>query len=314
MKIFVAGSTGVIGRNLLPMLIGKGWEVYALVRSEQKIKDVEAQGAKAVLANVLDKNQLIDVITQVKPEVIIHQLTALSGVSGNFNKLDEEFELTNRFRTEVTDFLIEAAKLSGTQRFIAQSFCGWPFERKGSPIKTEKDPFDLDPPASIRKTLQAIVYLEDSIKSVKDFEALALRFGLLYGPGTGFSKDTPIIKLIQKRKLPVVGTGDGIWSFIHIVDAANATLNAITNGNPGIYNIVDDEPAPVKTWLPYLADVLNAKQPAKVPSWFARFLIGEAGISMMTKIRGGSNEKAKHELLWKPHYSTWRQGFKEVLS
>ena len=314
MKIFVAGSTGVVGKILVPQLIEQDHEVFALVRNSQKSKDVEVVGAKAVIANALDKIELTESIKKTEPEVVIHQLTSLSNVSGNFKKFDEEFALTNRFRTEVTDTLISAARLVGTRRFIAQSFCGWPFAREGSPIKIEEDSLDSDPPTGFRKTLQAIKHLEKAVKSVTDFEALALRYGIFYGPGTGFSKDGPIAELLRKHKMPIVGNGNGVWSFIHINDAVSATVNAISQGKPGIYNIVDDEPVPVKSWLPYLAEILESKPPSKIPAWIAKLIIGNAGVSMMTQIRGGSNVKAKRELSWKPVYSSWRQGFKEGLS
>lgn len=314
MKIFVAGSTGVVGKILVPQLIEQDHEVFALVRNSQKSKDVEVVGAKAVIANALDKIELTESIKKTEPEVVIHQLTSLSNASGNFKKFDEEFALTNRFRTEVTDTLISAARLVGTRRFIAQSFCGWPFAREGSPIKIEEDSLDSDPPTGFRKTLQAIKHLEKAVKSVTDFEALALRYGIFYGPGTGFSKDGPIAELLRKHKMPIVGNGNGVWSFIHINDAVSATVNAISQGKPGIYNIVDDEPVPVKSWLPYLAEILESKPPSKIPAWIAKLIIGNAGVSMMTQIRGGSNVKAKRELSWKPVYSSWRQGFKEGLS
>jgi nucleoside-diphosphate-sugar epimerase len=314
MKIFVAGSTGVVGKILVPQLIERGHEVFALVRNSQKSKDVKAAGAKAIIANALDKIELTESIKKTEPEVIIHQLTSLSNASGNFKKFDEEFELTNRFRTEATDTLISAACLVGARRFIAQSFCGWPFARERGPIKSEEDPLDPNPPAGFKRTLQAIKYLEKAVKSVTDFEALALRYGIFYGPDTGFSKDGLIATLLRKHKMPIVGNGNGVWSFIHINDAVSATVNAISQGKPGIYNIVDNEPAPVKYWLPFLAEILETKPPSKIPAWIAQLIIGKAGVSMMTQIRGGSNAKAKRELLWKPVYSSWRQGFKEGLS
>jgi nucleoside-diphosphate-sugar epimerase len=269
-------------------------------------------GAQAALADVLDKEGLTAVIKQAEPEVIIHQLTSLSGL-GNFKKFDEDFALTNRFRTEVTDTMLAAARLVGTRRFIAQSYCGWPFAREGGPIKTEEDPLDPNPPASFSKTLAAIRYLEAAVQNASDIEAIGLRYGMFYGPGTGIAKDGPIVGLVRKRQMPIVGDGAGIWSFIHIQDVARATVAALSNGAPGIYNVVDDEPAPVSAWLPFLADVLGAKPPFKVPVWLARFLLGEGGVSMMTQIRGGSNAKAQRELGWQPLYPSWRRGFIEGL-
>jgi nucleoside-diphosphate-sugar epimerase len=308
MRVFVAGSTGAIGRLLVPLLIENRHEVVALVRSAAKAGEVEALGAKAAIADALDREGLTAAVRKAEPEVILHQLTALAG-TGNFKKFDEEFALTNRFRTEVTDTLLAAARLVGARRFIAQSFCGWPFAREGGPVKTEEDPLDPNPPASCRKTLAAIRYLEDTVRRTGDLQAFALRYGALYGPGTGIAKDGFIVELIRKRKLPIVGDGAGIWSFIHTADVARATVAAMSHGEPGIYNVVDDEPAPVSTWLPALAETLGAKPPHKIPAWIGRFAIGEVGVSMMTRIRGGSNAKAKRKLGWQALYPSWRQGF-----
>lgn len=313
MKIFVAGSTGAIGQRLVPHLVENKHEVVALVRTPQKGREVEALGAKAAVADALDKDGLTAAISKAEPEVIVHQLTALAGAAGNFKRFDEEFALTNRFRTEVTDTLLAAARRVGARRFIAQSFCGWPFAREGGPVKTEEDPLDPNPPASFSQTLAAIRYLEQTVRQATDVEAFALRYGLLYGPGTGIAKDGAIVELVRKRRMPVVGDGAGIWSFTHVQDVALATTAALSRGTPGIYNVVDDEPAPVSTWLPFLANLLGARPPRRVPAWLARFLIGEGGVLMMTKSRGGSNAKAKRELGWQPVYPTWRRGFAEEL-
>jgi nucleoside-diphosphate-sugar epimerase len=312
MKIFIAGSTGAIGRILVPKLVEDGHEVIALVRDDRKAEALLAVGAKVAVADALNKAELTAAIRKAEPEVIIHQLTSLAHV-GNFKKLDEEFVLTNRFRTEVTDTLLEAAHLVGARRFIAQSFCGWPFAREGGPVKTEQDPLDPNPPTSFAKTLAAIRHLEDTVEKTVDLHAFALRYGLFYGPGTGIAKDGPVAELVRKRMLPIVGDGAGIWSFIHVHDAARATVAAISSGSPGIYNVVDNEPAPVTTWLPALADAVGAKPPYRVPVWLGKLAIGEGGVSMMTQIRGGSNAKAKHELGWEPTYQTWRRGFVEGL-
>ena len=313
MRVFVAGSTGAVGKALVPLLLETGHEVIALIRTPEKAKDLEALGAKVALADALDKDTLTAAIRRAEPEVIIHQLTALAGASGNFKKFDQEFALTNRFRTEVTDTLLAAARLVRAQRFIAQSFCGWPFVRVGGPVKMEEDPLDPDPPLSFSKTLQAIRYLEEAVRKATDVEALALRYGIFYGPGTGIAKDGALVELIRKRRLPIVGDGGGIWSFTHIRDAAAATIAAMSGGTPGIYNVVDDEPAPVSSWLPFLAEVVGAKPPRRVPVWVARPLIGDGGVSMMTQIRGSSNAKAKRELGWQPVYASWRRGFVEGL-
>jgi nucleoside-diphosphate-sugar epimerase len=312
MRVFVAGSTGAVGKFLVPHLVENGHQVAALVRVAQKAKALEAMGAKAALADALNKGELTAAIMRAEPEVIIHQLTALAGV-GNFKKFDQEFALTNRFRTEVTDTMLAAARMVGTRRFIAQSFCGWPIAREGGPVKTEEDPLDPNPPASFSKTLAAIRYLEDAVRRTVDLQALALRYGIFYGPGAGIAKDGSIVELVRKRRMPIIGDGAGIWSFIHIEDAARATVAAISHGDPGIYNVVDDEPAPVSNWLPALAEAVGAKPPYKAPVWLGRLAIGDGGVSMMTKIRGGSNAKAKRELGWQPIYPSWRRGFAEGL-
>jgi nucleoside-diphosphate-sugar epimerase len=312
MRVFVAGSTGVVGKFLVPHLVENGHEVVALVRDAQKARALEAIGARVAFADALNEQEFTAAIRRAEPEVIIHQLTALTRV-GNFRKFDDEFALTNRLRTEVTDIMLAAARLVGTRRFIAQSFCGWPFAREGGPVKTEEDPLDANPPVSFRKTLAAIRYLEETVRRTMDLQALALRYGMFYGPGTGIAKDGSIVGLVRKRKLPIVGNGAGIWSFIHVEDAARATVTAMSRGEPGIYNVVDDEPAPVATWLPALADAVGAKPPYKVPIWLGKLAMGDGGVSMMTRIRGGSNAKAKHALGWQPLHPSWRRGFVEGL-
>lgn len=312
MKVFVAGSTGAIGRVLVPQLMEKGHEVVALVRDDRKAEALLAAGATVAVADALNKEALTAAIRKAEPEVIIHQLTALAH-AGNLKRLDDEFVLTNRFRTEVTDTLLAAARLVGARRFIAQSFCGWPFAREGGPVKAEEAPLDPNPPSGFAKILAAIRYLEDTVRKTVDLRVLALRYGPFYGPGTGIAQDGPIIKLVRKRMLPIVGNGAGMWSFIHIHDAARATVAAVSSGSPGIYNMVDNEPAPVTTWLPTLADAVGAKPPYRVPVWLGKLAIGEGGVSMMTQIRGGSNAKAKQELGWEPTYQTWRRGFVEGL-
>lgn len=301
-----------MGRHLLPILVENKHDVIALIHTPEKGRIVEELGARPIIADVFKKDELLKAIQNTKPEIVIHQLTALTG-TGNFKKFDKEFALTNRFRTEVLDTMLEAARNSGARRFIAQSFCGWPYERKGGPVKTEADPLDPEPPKSFSQSLAAIRHLEQAVTTAKNIEGFVLRYGIFYGPGTGFSKDGAIVETVRNRKLPIVGNGDGTWSFVHMKDVAMATLATITNGFPGIYNIVDDEPAPVKTWLPYLAEAVHAKAPRKLPVWLARFFIGDGGVSMMTKIRGASNQKAKKELGWQPIYKSWRQGFLEGL-
>lgn len=251
--------------------------------------------------------QLIDrgheVIVLVRSSAKAGQARAMGARPALANALD---------RDELTAWL-RAARLAGARRFIAQSFCGWPFAREGVPVKREEDPLDATPPASFSRSLAAIRHLETAVRQAIDVEALALRYGFFYGPGTAIAKDGIIVEMLRKRRLPIVGGGTGIWSFVHVDDAARATATAVTRGDPGIYHIVDDEPAPVASWLPLLAEVLGARPPRRVPVWLARFLIGDGGVSMMTQIRGASNAKAKHALAWQPLYATWRRGFVEGL-
>jgi nucleoside-diphosphate-sugar epimerase len=312
MKVFVTGGTGAIGRFLLPLLQENKHEVVALTRSVIKATQLEESGVSAVIADPLDKAALTAAVRRAEPEVIIHELTALSR-AGNFRKLDEEFALTNRFRTEVTDTLLAAARTIGTRRFIAQSYCGWPYAKKGGPVKTEEDPLDPKPPESFTKTLAAIRSLEDKVRATSFLEAVALRYGMFYGPGTAIGKRGVVLDMVRKRRLPIMGGGGGIWSFIHILDAARATIAAMSRGAPGIYNIVDDEPAKVSTWLPALASAIGAKPPYKIPYWLGEIMLGKAGMSMMTQIRGCSNAKAKRELNWTPVYPSWRIGFVDGL-
>jgi nucleoside-diphosphate-sugar epimerase len=312
MRVFLAGGTGALGKFLLPQLVAGGHEVVALARSTAKIGEIENLGANPVVADPLDRPALTAAVEKAGPEVVIHQLTALAGVT-DLKNLDEAFALTNRFRTEVTDTLMAAARACGARRFIAQSFCGWPFAREGGLVKSEESPLDPKPPANFSKTLESIRHLESAVRRASGIEALALRYGFFYGPGTTIARDGAIVEQVRKRRLPIVGGGGGIWSFIHIEDAARATVAAVARGAPGIYNIVDDEPAPVSMWLPALAEAVGAEPPQNVPGWLARPMIGEGGVVMMTEVRGGSNAKAKQELDWSPVHASWRRGFVDGL-
>jgi nucleoside-diphosphate-sugar epimerase len=312
MKVFVAGASGALGKRLVPLLVASGHHVAAMTRSPQKTDAIRALGAEPVIADGLDRDAVMQAVTEVGPEVVIHQMTSLTGVK-NFKKFDDEFALTNRLRTEGTDHLLEAAQAAGARRFIAQSFGGWNYERSGSGLKTEADRLDPTPPANQRKSLEAIRYLEERVVGATGIEGLALRYAGFYGPGTGLALDGDLAELVRKRKLPIVGDGAGVWSFIHVDDAAAATIAAMDRGVPGVYNISDDEPAPVAVFLPELARALGAKPPRRVPVWLGRLATGEVGVSMMTQIRGISSAKAKHELGWQPSYRSWREGFRTGL-
>jgi nucleoside-diphosphate-sugar epimerase len=225
----------------------------------------------------------------------------------------DSFAQTNRLRTDTTEYLMEAAIEAGAQRFVAQSFAGWPNEQRGGPIKNEDDPINTDPPPEVRETLAAILHLEALTTGTSGIDGLALRYGGFYGPGQALGKGGAMFDAVSARQVPIVGRGTGVWSFVHIDDAATATALAVDRGVPGIYNIVDDDPAPVSEWLPYLAEVLGARPPRGVPVWLARLFVGEPLVSMMTKLRGSSNAKAKRELGWEPEYPSWRVGFREGL-
>jgi nucleoside-diphosphate-sugar epimerase len=251
-------------------------------------------------------------VAEAEPEVIIHQLTALNRPF-DVRHFDRTFAETNRLRTEATDHLLAAGRAVGVKRFIAQSYAGWPSARTGGPVKSEDDPLDPSPPDGIRQSFDAISYLERAVTGAEWTEGIVLRYGGFYGPGTSLSREGgEQVKQIRERKFPIVGDGGGIWSFVHIEDAADATVAAVTRGRPGIYNIVDDDPAPVADWLPAAARAVGAKPPRHVPRWLGRLVAGEVGVVIMTDVRGASNEKAKRELGWVPRHPSWREGFAEV--
>jgi 2-alkyl-3-oxoalkanoate reductase len=303
MRVYVAGATGVIGQFLVPGLISAGHEVTASTRSPAKVGQLTAQGAKPVVVDGLDREAVRKAVMAAQPEVIIHQMTALTSMR-SFRNFDKEFAVTNELRSRGTDYLLEAANQAGARRFIAQSFIGWNNIREGSRVKTEQDSLDPHPLAVTAKSMAAIRHLEDSVSS-KVPEGLVLRYGILYGHGAS----DLMISVVRKRQMPVVGGGTGIWSFTEVTDAASATVAAVTRGAPGVYNIVDDEPAPVAQWLPYLALSAGVKPPMRAPAWLGRLLGGEMVLSLMTQVRGASNEKAKRELGWTPAYPSWRDGF-----
>ncbi|MBX6741278.1 MAG: NAD(P)-dependent oxidoreductase [Acetobacteraceae bacterium] len=312
MRIFVAGASGALGRQLQPMLVSAGHAVWGLTRTAGKASVIRATGAEPVVADALDRRAMMALVAHVAPDVVVHELTALSSFA-NLRRFDRGFAETNRLRTEGTRILIEAACMAGARRFVAQSFAGWPYARIGGPVKTEEDPLDPNPPRPARHTLAAIRELEALTTGAADLEGVVLRYGAFYGPGTSLGEGSRQLTLVRRRLLPVFGDGGGIWSFIHIEDAAAATHAAIERAAPGIYNIVDDDPAPVAEWLPALAAAIGAKPPYRVPAWLGRLVIGEQGMAMMTRSRGASNAKAKRELGWPPRFPSWREGFRNGL-
>jgi nucleoside-diphosphate-sugar epimerase len=300
MRVFVAGAAGAIGRRLVPQLLDRGHDVVGSTRSEVKAQELRDLGAEPVILDVLDEHAVHEAFAENRPDAVIHEATALSG-SIDYRHFDRGFAQTNRLRTAGTDALLAAAHAVGVRRFVAQSFTSWPYAREGGPIKTEEDPLDPDPPSEIRETLAAIRHVE---RKTLDADGIALRYGGFYG-----SPDDAQIEAVRRRRFPIVGSGDGITSFVHLEDAAGATVLAVESDRSGIYNVVDDEPAPAREWLPVLAATIGAKAPRHVPTWLARRLAGDVVVAMMTESRGASNAKAKRELGWKLRYPTWRRGF-----
>jgi 2-alkyl-3-oxoalkanoate reductase len=300
MKVFVAGASGAIGNRLVPQLVQSGHEVTGTTRSPAKAERVRGMGAEAVVLDILDAAAVHDAVVAARPDAIVHQATALTGLS-DFKHFDRSFAATNRLRTEGTDALLAAARGAGVRRFVAQSYAGWPYAREGDGVKTEDDPLDPTPVAAMQESHAAIRYLE---QSVLDAGGIVLRYGGFYG-----SPEDAQLELVRKRRFPIVGDGGGIWSFVHLDDAAAATVLALERGEPGVYNVVDDEPAPVRDWLPALAAAIGAKPPRRIPRWLARIAAGEAGVALMTEIRGASNAKAKRELGWTLRRPSWRTGF-----
>ena len=304
MKVFIAGATGALGSRLVPLLVARGHDVVGMTRTASKQDLVRSLGARPVVADALDPDAVAEAVALARPDVIVHQLTALSQpLSASDMRHPERSPatiMTNRLRIEATDHLLAAGRAVGARRFVAQSFAAFRLD---------------DPPAPLRAPLLGILHVERAVTAIEWGEGLVLRYGGFYGPGTAVSlaPDAQLAAPIRKRRFPIVGDGGGVWSHVHIDDAATATAIAVEHGRPGIYNVVDDEPAPVREWLPVLAAALDAKPPRRVPRWLARLAAGEAPTVMMTEARGASNEKAKHELGWKPRYASWRQGFAQGL-
>jgi nucleoside-diphosphate-sugar epimerase len=308
MRVFVAGATGAIGRPLVTRLVAAGHEVSGMTRNRSKENLLQDLGATPVVADALDPNQVADAVARAKPDVIVHELTAIGGL--DLRHFDRDFALTNRLRTEGTDHLLSAGRAIGVRRFVAQGVAGYgAYGRTGGPVKTEEDPLEANPVRSMRQTLAASRYLEGAVLGADWTEGVVLRYGAFYGPGTSLAPGEEQFELIRKRRFPLVGNASGVWSFIHVADAAQATVAAIECDSCGVYNVVDDDPAPVSEWLPALAQQLGAKKPMRVPRLVGRLFAGEAGVAMMTEIRGASNAKAKMELGWRPTFPSWRQGF-----
>ena len=311
MKVFVAGATGAIGRQLVPRLVDAGHEVHGMTRHASKQQLLRDMGAEPVVADALDADQVTQAVARAHPEVIVHELTAIGPM--DLRHFDRAFATTNRLRTEGTDHLLSAGQAVGVERFVAQSFFA-AYERTGGSVKSEEDSFGPDPAREMRETVAAIRHVEEAVLAATWTEGIVLRYGGFYGPGTSLGPGGEQTEAVRRRRFPLMGKGSGVWSFIHIADAAEATVAAVEHGRRGVYNIVDDEPAPIAEWLPVLARTLGAKQPMHLPRFVGRLLTGEVGDVMMTELRGASNAKAKRELGWTPSHSSWRDGFAGLAS
>jgi nucleoside-diphosphate-sugar epimerase len=303
MRVFVAGATGAIGKQLVPRLAAAGHEVHGMTCSQAKQAMLDELGAVPVVADALGPDQVAEAVARAKPEVIVHQLTAIGSVDPRH--MDRDFAPTNRLRTEGTDHLLSAGRAMGVRRFVAQSNGAVPYARTGGGVKGEEDPLDPTPALEMRALVAAIRHLEQAVLGAEWTEGIVLRCGAFYRPGTPMTPGGEYVETIRERKFPLVGDGGGVWSFIHVADAAEATVAAVEHGGRGVYNIVDDDPAPVAEWLPALVRILGAKQPSQAP----RLAADEAGAVLMTELRGVSNAKAKRELGWQPRHPSWRQGF-----
>ena len=277
-----------------------------MTRSESKQAMLYDLGAVPVVADALDPDQVADAVGRARPDVIVHELTAIGTV--DTRRMEQAFAATNRLRTEGTDHLLSAGHAVGVRRFVAQSNIA-AYARTGAAVKSEEDQYDPSPAREMRANLTAMRHLESAVLDASWTEGIVLRYGWFYGPGTSMAPGEESFEMVRKRKFPLVGAGGAVWSFVHIADAAEATVAAIEHGSRGIYNVVDDDPAAVAEWLPALAQELGAKKPMRVPRFIGRLFAGEAGVVMMTEIRGASNAKAKRELSWRPAHPSWRQGF-----
>jgi nucleoside-diphosphate-sugar epimerase len=313
MKIFIAGASGAIGSHLVAQLVARGHEVVGTTRSAAKTGALRALGAEPVIVDALDPDAVAEVVAKAEPEVIVHQLSALNGPL-KMRNVKRMAAATNRLRTEGTDHLLAAGRAVGVGKFVAQSNFAL-MERAGGPVADESGRIDPSPPKDLRDGIAALRHLEVAVTGISWADGIVLRYGGFYGPGTGIETalDAVMAELIRRRRFPIVGGGGGVWSWVHITDAASATVAAIERGKPGIYHVADDEPAPVRVFLPVLARALGAKPPRRVPAWPVRLLAGTGAVDMMTRARGISSEKAKRELGWTLRYPSWRTGFAEGL-
>jgi 2-alkyl-3-oxoalkanoate reductase len=309
-RVFVAGATGAVGRPLVPKLVAAGHEVTGMTRSESKAEDVRRAGARAVVADVFDVDALGAAMEEARPEVIVHELTALPDRI-DFRKADT-YAATNRVRTEGTRNLIDAARTAGARRIVCQSIA-FAYRMDGEGLKTENDPLLSEAAGAFGSGVRALREMEAMVLGADGLDGLVLRYGFFYGPGTYYAADGTSTDDVRRRRMPIVGRGGGVFSFIHVDDAADATVAAVERGAPGVYNVTDDEPAPMREWVPVFAEAAGAKPPRRVPVWLARFVAGKDVSNFAVELRGASNEKAKRELGWEPAHPSWRSGFGEAL-
>jgi len=305
MHIYIAGGTGVVGVRLIAQLVERGHRVTATTTSPARRDTLQRLGAEPVVVDGLDAGAVGESVARAEPDAVVHQMTALGG-GIDPRHFDRSFALTNRLRTEGLDHLLAAARAAGVPHVVAQSFTGWPNVRSGGWVKDEEDPLDPEPPQAQRESLAAIRYLEDAVRQE---DGTVLRYGGFYGDASD-----PMVALVRKRRFPLVGEGTGHASWLHLDDAATATVLALEKGVRGVYNIVDDEPAPAAEWLPHLAECLGAKPPLRLPVWLARVMAGEVAVSMLTRTRGSSNARAKRVLGWELRWPSWREGFRHGLA
>ena len=311
MRVFVAGATGVIGKQLLPQLLEAGHQVTGMTRSPQRKAGLETVGVEPVVCDALSAEALRDAVRKARPDVVVHQLTSLPKAIDP-RKIAEQLAANDNLRTRGTQNLIRAAVLAGVGRIVAQSIA-FAYEPVGGPVKTEEDPLWLDAPQPYRRSVRAIAELEREVTGTKEIEGIALRYGYFYGPGSALASDGSLAAMVRKRSFPIVGSGSGMYSFIHLDDAAAATVAALKDLRPGVYNVVDDEPSPLREWLPEYAKALQAPEPRRVPTFLARLMAGWYGVYLTTRQRGASNARIRRAG-WAPHYTTWRSGLHEALT
>jgi nucleoside-diphosphate-sugar epimerase len=309
MRVFVAGATGAIGRPLARQLVEAGHDVTGITRSAERAQGLEKTGAKAIVCDALLADSLGPAVAEARPDVVIHQLTALPD---RFEPRKRDlYEATNRVRTVGTRNLLDAATSAGAHRFICQSIA-FAYEPAGGPIKNERDALFSNAPEPFGSAVKVVEQMECAVLDEEGIEGVILRYGWFYGPATYFAPEGSTAADVRRRRYPIVGDGGGLFSFIHVDDAAAATVAALQRGNPGIYNVVDDEPAPMREWLPLHAETLGAKPPRRVPRWLARILAGNLVARLSTELRGASSAKARRELGWRPVWPSWRDGFRQA--